>query len=101
MKRRRAPRPLAPALERIADQVMPPTLLAQVQRAWPSAVGERFAAEAEPISERDGVITVACGSAVWAQELDLMSERVAASVNEAIGRTAVVRIRAVATPPRH
>ena len=29
--------------------------------------------EAEPVSERDGIVTVACRSAVWAQELDLMT----------------------------
>ena len=41
-----------------------------------AVAGERFARAAEPVSERDGVVTVACESAVWAQELDLMSERV-------------------------
>ena len=43
---------------------------------WPRVAGERFARAAEPVAERDGVITVACESAVWAQELDLLSERV-------------------------
>lgn len=98
MRRRSSPRPIAPALERVADAVMPPTLLAEVQRAWPAAAGAALAAAAEPVSERAGVVTVACGSAVWAQELDLMSERVVAAVNEQLGREAVRRLRAVATP---
>ena len=51
----------------------PPTLLAAVQRAWPEAAGA-FANVSEPVSERDGVLIVACDSAVWANELDLMSE---------------------------
>jgi predicted nucleic acid-binding Zn ribbon protein len=99
MARRRGPRPFAPALERVADQVMPATLLAEVQRAWPQAAGGALATAAEPVSERDGVVTIACGSAVWAQELDLLSERVVGALNEHLGRPAVRRLRAVATPP--
>jgi hypothetical protein len=36
---------------------------------------------------------VACSAAVWAQELDLMSERVIERLNEALGREAVRRLR--------
>ena len=99
MRRRSTPRSLAPALERVADRVMPATLLAEVQRAWPEAAGPALAAAAEPVSERDGVVTIACGSGVWAQELDLLSERVCRALNERIGRDAVKRLRPVATPP--
>jgi predicted nucleic acid-binding Zn ribbon protein len=94
------PRPLAPALQVVADRVMPATLLAEVQRVWPEAAGPALAGAAEPVSERDGVVTVACGSGVWAQELDLLSERVVASLNDRLGRPAVRRLRAVATPAR-
>jgi predicted nucleic acid-binding Zn ribbon protein len=45
------------------------------------------------VRERDGVLTVACDAAVWAQELDLMSERVLAALNEALGRRALHRLR--------
>ena len=55
---------------------------------------------AEPVAERDGVVTVACESAVWAQELDLLSERVIEALNEALGRPAVRRLRPQAAPPR-
>jgi predicted nucleic acid-binding Zn ribbon protein len=51
----------------------------------------------EPTRERDGVVTVACDSAVLASELDLMSELVIARLNEALGRPAVRRLRAQAT----
>jgi predicted nucleic acid-binding Zn ribbon protein len=98
MPRRGTVRPFAPALERAADRLMPATLLAEVQRAWPVAAGPALAKAAEPVSERDGVVTVACGSGVWAQELDLLSERVVAALNERLGRPAVRRLRAVATP---
>ena len=96
--RRSAPKPFAPALERIAADVMPATLIAEVQSAWPQAAGPALAAIAAPVSERDGIVTIACGSAVWAQEIDLLSERLTGALNEALGRPAVKRLRAVATP---
>jgi predicted nucleic acid-binding Zn ribbon protein len=86
-------------LQVVADSVMPATLLAEVQRVWDEAAGPALAAAAVPVAERDGVVTVACGSGVWAQELDLLSERVVAALNRALGREAVRRLRAVATPP--
>jgi predicted nucleic acid-binding Zn ribbon protein len=98
--RRRGPRPLAVALERLTDQLAPATLLAEVQRAWDSAAGAAFAAQCTPDGERDGVVTVACSSAVWAQELDLLSERVVARLNEQLGRPAVRGLRPQPRPPR-
>jgi predicted nucleic acid-binding Zn ribbon protein len=98
--RRRGPRPVAHALDAVTAAIAPATLLAEVQRAWPQVAGERFARAAEPVTERDGVVTVACRSAVWAQELDLLSERVIESLNEALGRPAVRRLRPQAAPPR-
>jgi predicted nucleic acid-binding Zn ribbon protein len=98
--RRAAPRPVGSALDALVARLAPATLLADVQRRWPEAVGEAFAGESEPVAERDGVVTVACRSAVWAQELDLLSERVIEAVNEAIGRPAVRRLRPQAAPPR-
>jgi predicted nucleic acid-binding Zn ribbon protein len=98
--RRRVPRPVGAALDRVTATLAPATLLAEVQRAWPQVAGERFARAAEPVAERDGVVTVSCRSAVWAQELDLLSERVIAGLNEALGRPAVRRLRPQAAPPR-
>jgi predicted nucleic acid-binding Zn ribbon protein len=98
--RRRGPRPVGLALDAVTDALAPATLLAEVQRVWPQVAGERFARAAEPVSERDGVLTVACESAVWAQELDLLSERVIAALNEALGKPAVRRLRPQAAPPR-
>ena len=74
MKRRGhdVPHPLAAALDAVRAEVAPATLLAAVQEAWPGVAGGPVAAQAEPAAERDGVVTVACRSATWAQELDLM-----------------------------
>lgn len=100
MRRRPAPRPLSGAFDRVADSVMPQTLLAEVQRVWPDVVGPGLAEVATPVAEKAGVVRVACGSAVWAQELDLMGARVVAALNEAIGREAVVRLRPEARSAR-
>ena len=94
--RRRGPRPVGFSLDALADRLEPATLLAAVQRVWPAAAGS-FAAVAEPVGERDGVVTVACDSAVLSQELDLMSELVVERLNEALGRPAVKRLRTRAT----
>ena len=96
--RRRGPRPLAAALDQLTADLAPATLLAEVQRAWPQATGEAFAAQSQPVAERDGVITVACSSAVWAQELDLLSERVVERLNGELGRPAVRGLRPHARP---
>jgi predicted nucleic acid-binding Zn ribbon protein len=53
-----------------------------VQSAWAGAVGEAIAREATPVSERDGVVTVACRSATWAQELDLLGARILEQVRQ-------------------
>jgi hypothetical protein len=92
--RRTAPRPLAPALERQLGALAPPTTLARVQGAWLRAAGEAVVAEAEPVSERDGVVTVACSAAVWAQELSLLEGDLRAHLNaelEAAGSPPAVR----------
>jgi predicted nucleic acid-binding Zn ribbon protein len=85
------------ALAGLARGLAPRTLLAEVQQAWPSAVGPAFAAAAQPVAARDGVLVVACDAAVWAQELDLMSEQVLAALNAALGRPALSRLRVRAT----
>ena len=100
MRRRRAPRPVSAALDELADRMAPPTLLAEVQRAWPAAAGEAFARAGSPVAEREGVVTVACAEAVWAQELDLMSERVVSALNDHLGRPAVKGLRVQARPVR-
>jgi predicted nucleic acid-binding Zn ribbon protein len=92
--RRAAPRPVAFSLERITGRLAPATLLAEVQRAWPAAAGEAFAATCTPASERNGTVWVDCRSAVWAQELDLLSERVLERLNGELGGERVTRLRA-------
>jgi predicted nucleic acid-binding Zn ribbon protein len=105
---RRTPRPIGAALQTVLSGAEPATLLAAVQSAWPGAVGEAVAREASPVSERDGVVTVACRSATWAQELDLLQsellERLNAAVSEADPEgpeAAVSGLRFTADAARH
>jgi predicted nucleic acid-binding Zn ribbon protein len=83
--RRLAPRRLGIALADVTRGLAPATTLAGVQARWPDAVGPAIAGEAEPVSEREGVVTVACRSAVWAQELDLLAPDLVARLNELVG----------------
>ena len=97
---RRSPRPLSLALDGIRDELEPETLLAEVQRAWPGAVGVAIAGEAQPTGERGGVVTVSCSASVWAQELDLMAPAILERLNQAMRTGRVSRLRCVALPPR-
>jgi predicted nucleic acid-binding Zn ribbon protein len=98
--RRRDPRPAGHAIAALADRLAPLTLLAEVQRVWPRAVGEVVAAQAEPTGERDGVLVVTCSSAVWAQELDLMGPELVTKLNELLGAENVRALRCRAVAPR-
>ena len=95
--RRAAPRPVGLALEALRERLAPATPLAAVQRAWPAVAGPAIAREAQPVSERAGVVTVACRSAVWAQELDLMGPDLVERLNGALERPLVRSLRCTAT----
>jgi predicted nucleic acid-binding Zn ribbon protein len=69
----RRPRSIGSVLRDAVAPLAPKTPLARVQAAWAEAVGERVAAEATPVAEKDGVVTVACRSASWAEQLDLLA----------------------------
>jgi len=101
--RRAGLRPLAPALGRVAEAVAPASLLGRSQRAWAGAAGERIARESEPVSERAGEVTVGCSSAVWANELSLLSDDLLAALNGSLAAPgappAVRALRFVTRPP--
>ena len=82
--RRSTPRPLAAALEPVTRSASPPTLLARVQACWVATVGPVVAAEAEPVHEQGGRLTLACRSAVWAHELELLAPDILERLNEAL-----------------
>ena len=92
------------ALAPVRSQAAPATLLAAVQEQWPRVAGDAVAAEAEPVSERDGVVTVACRSATWAQELDLLQpqllERLRGGLAERGAKTRLEGLRFTADAAR-
>ncbi|MDQ6803792.1 MAG: DUF721 domain-containing protein [Actinomycetota bacterium] len=96
--RRLAPRPIALALDDLRTEWEPDTLLAAVQRVWPSAVGQTIAEAAKPTAARGGVVTLSCTAAVWAQELDLMAPAIIERLNEALPSGGIERLRCVAIP---
>ncbi|HXB64210.1 MAG TPA: DUF721 domain-containing protein [Solirubrobacteraceae bacterium] len=90
---RRAPRPLARALDGFTATLAPATTLARVQELWGEAVGEAIAAAAKPVAERGGALTVRCESAVWAQELELMASELLGRLNGALGEDLLHKLR--------
>jgi len=69
--------------------------------AWTEACGEAIAAEASPVAERDGVVTIACRSATWASELDLMQDALRERLEAAVGEGRIERLRFTADAARH
>jgi predicted nucleic acid-binding Zn ribbon protein len=90
---RPAPRAIAGAIARLTSALAPATPLARVQEAWDSAAGPAIAAAARPVAEHDGVLTVLCEAAVWAQELDLMGEEIVGRINARLGGETIRELR--------
>ncbi len=82
MTRRARPRAVGSALNALKGQTAPATPLATVQLHWPEVAGPTIAAEAVPVAERERIVTVACRSSVWAQELDLMAPELLDRLNQ-------------------
>jgi predicted nucleic acid-binding Zn ribbon protein len=85
----------------VRDDVAPQTPLAAVQAAWAEAVGDEIAAHARPVAERDGIVTVACDAATWAQELDLLAARLLEGLSVSLGEGAPRRLRFVVGEGRY
>jgi predicted nucleic acid-binding Zn ribbon protein len=86
VSRRRAPRRLGAALVPATRRSRPKTRLAAVQEVWPGVAGDAVAAEASPVAERDGTVTIACRSATWAQELDLLQSELLERLNAGLAQ---------------
>jgi predicted nucleic acid-binding Zn ribbon protein len=84
MRRRRTPRTLGSALRPARTRARPKTLLAAVQESWPGAAGTGIAEQAQPVAERDGLVTVACQSGTWAQELHLLQSELLERINRVL-----------------
>lgn len=90
---RRAPRPLAIAIEGLTVGLAPATTLAKVQRVWREAVGDVVAAAGLPTAEREGVLTVTCSDSVWSAELEMLGPQLTEQLNTALGERLIARLR--------
>lgn len=99
-RRRRGPRPLTAALESLRSGALPPTLLARVQEQWPQAAGTQIAAEATPVAESNGRVTISCSSSVWASELTMMSAALLDRLNGCLSDGPQVAALSFVTGPR-
>jgi predicted nucleic acid-binding Zn ribbon protein len=96
---RRAPRPLSAALTPFVDELAPATPLGRLQQVWPAAAGGAIATAARPTAVHDGVVSVTCDSAVWAQELELVAGVLIERLNEQLGEASVIELRCRTGPP--
>jgi predicted nucleic acid-binding Zn ribbon protein len=64
-----------------------------VQSVWTEVVGERLAAVAQPVSERDGAVTVVCVDTVWTEELNMMGSQLERALQERLGIAAPTSLR--------
>jgi len=97
---KRAPVPIAGAVERLADELAPQTPLGVIQRHWREIAGAAVAPHAEPVSLRAGKLVVECDSAVWAQQLDLLSAEVVRRAGEKVGAEQIRALRCTAAKRR-
>jgi predicted nucleic acid-binding Zn ribbon protein len=98
---RRAPRPLATALAALGERLEPASTIAAVQRQWEDVVGATIAAHAHPVSERSGLLEVACSEAVWAAELELMGPQLIDALNAKLPGAELRSLRVRADAARH
>lgn len=98
--RRKPLRPAGPTIQGFVQGLAPAGTLASVQAVWGEAAGPVIAEQARPTGEASGVLTVTCSSAVWAQELELMSVELLARLNAALGEERIASLRCQSVPAR-
>ena len=71
----------------------------RLRQDWAEVVGEGVAARSEPVSLRDGVLSIRADGAAWATELTLLSRSIVDKVDSYLGGGAVREVRVSAGPP--
>ena len=84
MSRRRDLLPISEALAGFTRDVQPQSMLAELQRVWPDAVGATLAAWATPVSETAGTVVVECADSVVAHELEMLRSDLLGRLAEAL-----------------
>ena len=88
-----SPRSIGELLGDVRGELAPESSLAAVQMIWEEVVGERISSVTEVVGEREGVVTVECISAVWAQELEMMAPRITSRLQERLGDSDPLKLR--------
>jgi predicted nucleic acid-binding Zn ribbon protein len=66
--------------------------VSQVTADWAGTVGAELAAHCEPVSLREGVLTVEAESTAWATQIRLLSRTLLARISEVAGSGTVTRL---------
>lgn len=66
--------------------------VSQVTADWAGTVGPDLAAHCQPMSLRDGVLTIEAESTAWATQIRLLNRRLLARISEIAGAGTVTRL---------
>jgi predicted nucleic acid-binding Zn ribbon protein len=89
------PRPLEASLAKLAADLgtPPPRLLGQVFGHWEEIVGPDVAAHARPLHLRQGTLTVGADEPAWAAQLQFLSGRLLARLEEVTGTQEIRQVK--------
>ncbi|MGQ0625298.1 MAG: DUF721 domain-containing protein [Sporichthyaceae bacterium] len=88
------PLPVADALQALVAQRgwQVPTAIAGVMDRWADVVGAEVAAQTQPVSYDDAVLTVQASSTAWATQLRLLAPQILRRLNAEVGQGSVRRL---------
>ncbi|PRX47727.1 putative nucleic acid-binding Zn ribbon protein [Prauserella shujinwangii] len=91
----RDPQPLGRLASRLAGQLGWAERLAtgQVFGQWARLVGDEVAEHAQPVTLKDGELTVRASSTAWATQLRLLQRQLLAKIAKGVGHGVVTRMR--------
>lgn len=72
--------------------------IATLASRWGAVVGERIAAETEPVMLEGGVLTVRATNGPWGAQARFLSEHIRVNANTALGSQAVQSVRVIVDP---
>jgi hypothetical protein len=92
--RMKSPQRIGDDVQRELKRFGPVGAMAEIVRAWPTAVGDSIARNAWPARvSRDGTLHVATSSSAWAFELGLLEAGIREQLEAALGADAPLRLR--------
>ncbi|GAB2650021.1 DUF721 family protein [Nocardia goodfellowii] len=60
---------------------------------WPKVVGEDIASHANPVTLKDGVLSIAAESTAWATQLRMLQSQILAKIAAAVGNGVVTQVK--------